>query len=272
MRIITDETYVIKRKNWGSRIALLSFLLLIAGGIYSFIDPTMSQVSLGLPEWAILAIAYGVILLGFVGFNVGTYHARRWGRPDREDLVLKENLAGLDNRYRLYNYVQGLPVRHALLTPQGVYALETRGLDDQTVTCRGDRWQRRMRRWLDYLRALSEERLKNPTQDALDGAARLREYLAEHLPDVADDVPVESVVVFTGQKVELSVMDPAVPVVLAKQLKGVIRTQDEPLPPDVYRDVAQHLIDAAGDLEEDTVAPVSKARKPGSRKRRKRRK
>ena len=104
----------------------------------------MSQIPLDLPEWAKLFIAYGVIIVGFVGFNLGTYHARRWGRPDREDLVLKENLTGLDNRYRLYNYVPGLPAQHVLLTPHAVYALETRGIDGQIVTCQGDRWRRRM--------------------------------------------------------------------------------------------------------------------------------
>jgi len=269
LRIITNEAYVAKRKNWGSRIALVSFLLLIAGGIYSFFDPTLSQVSTGLPSWANLAIAYALVIIGFIGFNWGTYHARRWGRPDREDLALKENLTGLDNRYRLYNYVLALPVLHTLLTPHAVYALETRSIDGQAIACEGDRWRRRMK-FMDYLRVLSEERLKNPTQDALDGAARLRAYLREHLPDVAGDVPVEPVVVFTGKDVKLEVTDPAVPAVLAKNLRSVIRTQDDSLPPDVYRAVAQHFIDAAGDLEEDTVAPVSKARRPSSRKRRKR--
>jgi len=270
MRIVTNEAYITKRKNWGSRIALVSFLLLIAGGIYSFFDPTMSQLPLDLPPWASLLIAYALVILGFVGFNWGTYHSRRWGRPDREDLALKDNLTGLDNRYRLYNYVPGLPVLHILLTPHAVYALETRGIDGQTITCEGDNWHRRMG-LMDYLRALSEERLKNPTQDALNDMARLRAYLDEHLPEVTADVPVEPVVVFTGQKVDLSVTDPVVPAVLAKNLKGVILTQDDPLPPDVYRAVAQHFIDAAGELEEDAVAPTSKARKPSSRKRRKRR-
>lgn len=271
MRVITNEAYVTKRKNWGSRIALLSFLFLIAGGIYSFIDPTLSQLPGGLPPWANLAIAYALVIAGFVGFNIGTYHVRRWGRPDREDLVLKENLTGLDNRYRLYNYVLGLPILHVLLTPHAVYALETRGIDGQTITCTGDRWGRRMK-FMDYLRALSEERLKNPTQDALDGAARLRAHLREHVPAVAESVPMEPVVVFTGKDVRLEVTDPVVPAVLARNLKGVIRTADEPMPADVYRAVAQHLIDTAGDLDEDTVAPASPAHKPGSRKRRKRRK
>ncbi len=271
MRVITNQAYITQRKNWGSRIALLSFLFLIAGGIYSFLDPTMSQLPGGLPPWANLAIAYALVIAGFVGFNIGTYHVRRWGRPDREDLVLKENLTGLDNRYRLYNYVAGLPILHALLTPHAVYALETRGIDGQTIICAGDRWHRRMK-FMDYLRALSEERLKNPTQDALDGAARLRAYLREHVPDVADNVPVEPVVVFIGKDVKLEVTDPVVPAVLAKNLRSLIRTQDEPMPPHVYRAVVQHFMDTAGDLEEDAVAPAPLTRKPSSRKRSKRRK
>ncbi len=271
MRVITNEAYVTRRKNWGSRIALLSFLFLIAGGIYSFLDPTLSQLPGGLPPWANLAIAYGLVIAGFVGFNIGTYHVRRWGRPDREDRTLKENLTGLDNRYRLYNYVPGLPLLHLLLTPQAVYALETRGIDGQAIVCAGDHWRRHMK-FMDYLRALSEERLKNPTQDALDGAARLRAYLREYLPDVADSVPVKPVVVFTGKDVTLEVTDPTVPAVLARNLKGVIRTTGDPMPPAVYQALAQHLMDVAGDLEEDTTPPTVQVRTPGSRKRRKRRK
>ncbi|MBU0493355.1 MAG: NERD domain-containing protein [Chloroflexi bacterium] len=267
MRIVTNEAYIAKRKNWGSRIALLSFVFLIAGGIYSFLDPTMSVLPTGLPSEANLIIAYVLVIIGFIGFNLGTYHARRWGRPDREDLVLKEGLSSLDNRYRLYNYVAGLPVLHVLLTPQAVYALETRGIDGQTVICEGDRWRRHMK-LLDRLRALSEERLKNPTNSALGAAAHLQAYLQEH---VSEKVPVKAVVVFTGKEINLSVTDPVVPAVLAKNLRSVIRSQDEPMPPTAYRAVAQHLIDTAGDLEEDEVAPAPLTRQPGSRQRHKKR-
>jgi hypothetical protein len=268
LRIVTNEVYITKRKSWGSRIAMLSFLLLIAGAILSFIDPAW----IGLPSWVNLLVAYVLVIAGFIGFNVGTYHTLRWGRTDREDLVLKENLTGLDNRYRLYNYIQGLPVLHALLTPHAVYVLETRGINGQTVACQGDRWRRSMK-LMDYLRVFSEERLRNPTQDALNGVARLRAALAEYLPEgMAENLRIEPAVVFTGKDVQLSVEDPAVPAVLAKNLRSMIRIQEEPMPPEVYRAVAQHLIDTAGDLEEDEVAPAPLTRKPGSRKRSKRKK
>ena len=131
--------------------------------------------------------------------------------------MLAKVLKGLDNSYRLYNYV--LPAEHVLLSPAGLFVLRLQRQDGE-ISCRGKKWQRpfSMRRVFSLL---SEEGLGNPTKQVQREAAQLCGLVADHLPDA--DAPMYPVIVFVNPRVELDVTAPVVPAVPISALKRHLR-------------------------------------------------
>jgi len=223
VQIVTNQQFVKNR----TRIAKFGTLLGFAGMGVGFVA------SLN-PEF--ISVAYVCLIIGLFAFNVGRYNAIRWGSRPREDEVLANALKGLDQKYVLVNYAPELPSGHVLLSPFGLFHIETRH-NDGGITCQGDKWSR-SRSWFALLRGLSEGQLGNPTRSAQAASGRLSSFLTERFgEEVANQVPVEGVVVFMSPRVDLKVSDAVVPGVTPGDLKACVRAPQgrAKLSPEVYR-------------------------------------
>jgi hypothetical protein len=205
MRVITNEDLVAKRAKFARNISLASFVLLLLG-----------MVSTWLTEWMFLPAI--LVVVGFVGANIGAHNANRWLKKPRADEVLAKVLRGFDNQCRLYNYI--VAVAHVFLTPDGVFTFTVKPQDGE-IFCQSSRWKRKFD-WRRLFRLFSDEALGNPTKEALAEAESLQKALAKVWS--GEDVPkVQPVIVFTEPLVSLEVDSPTVPAVTGEGLKAYIR-------------------------------------------------
>lgn len=246
MQIVTNEQFVASKARIGKFGTLLGFGAMIAG-FFASLDTER------------LAISYGLLIFGLLAFNVGRYHHIRWGVRPREDEVIAAALKGLDQRHLLLNYSDKAPAAHLLLSPLGLFLIETR-VHDGKITCEGDRW-RRKKTVATIMRSFIEGGIGNPSKEALQGVAALKSFLAESLDsDTAEAVPVETVIVFTNPRAELQVTDPVVPVVAPKDLRSHVRSAQgrTKITGDVYRRV--HELLESNDAKSNLVATRERRR------------
>ena len=218
MRIVVDDKLIAKRSQAAQRGLLVGGVLLVTALVASFS-----------PRYVLPA--YGVVVLGTIVTTWGSRSGTKWLGDLRGDKVLAKVLKGLDNSYRLYNYV--LPAEHVLLSPGGLFVLRLQRQDGK-ISCRGKKWQRpfSIGRVFSFL---SEEGLGNPSKQVERDAAELCGLVADHLPDV--DAPVYPVIVFVNPKVELDVTAPVVPAVQIRALKRHLRHRagDTRMPKETYK-------------------------------------
>lgn len=209
MHIISNEKLIKTRTTWSGRLMLAGFGLIAASAVLTFLNPASPQY---------IIPAYAALFGGFIVFNIGASAGAKWRLLPRADQALAKTLKGLDHRHRLYNFL--LPAEHVLLMPTGITVFQVRRLPG-VISCSGDKWYHK-KSILSRLRFAAEEQVGNPTRDVKADAALMREYLDKHLDD-ADVIPVEGVVFFSHPTVQLTLDEPTVPVVLAKDLKNYMR-------------------------------------------------
>jgi hypothetical protein len=222
MKVITNEDLISKRAKFARNISLISMALLLLGLLSTFL----------LPDWVLLSTT--LVVLGFVGANIGAHNANRWLKEPRSDQILAKVLRGFDNHHRLYNYITAVP--HVFLTPDGVFTFTVKAQDGH-ISCQGSKWGRDFD-WRRLLRFFSEESLGNPTKDALAEAETLRKALAQLWS--GDDVPeVQPVIVFINPLMSLETENPTVPAVTGKDLKAYIRQcrKEMSLPPEQRKEL-----------------------------------
>lgn len=228
MQIVTNQKFISNRvtfARWGS---VLGFLTLLGGFVISLLGP----------EW--ILPSYVALIFGFMLFNVSRYNSIRFGIRPREDEILANSLKGLDYKYRLVNYSDEVPVPHFLLSPYGVYVLETRHHWGD-IRNQGKNWKHRRGFW-EWMRTIAVGSIGNPSQDALRGVATIRKHLQERLGDEqAAQVSVEGVVVFTSARAQVTAVEPLVPVVSPKDLRSYVRSPQgkEKLPAALARSVSE---------------------------------
>ncbi|MGQ9675697.1 MAG: nuclease-related domain-containing protein [Chloroflexota bacterium] len=166
--------------------------------------------------------AYAGAILGLVAFNVGSYHYQLWSRkPTPLDTILGA-LKGMHKKSTLFSYLPHLPAEHVLLTPGGVFVLLVKHVDGK-VSGTNEHWKHvPERRFAALLNPFSQVRLGSPAKEARAAEAAVQQILAKALGTGADDVPVESVVLFTNPLVQVDLQDPSVPVVVPDQLHGYV--------------------------------------------------
>lgn len=197
--------------------------------------------------------AYGCLFAGLFSFNAGARDRIRFVRRPREDELVAGALRGLDHRYRLLQYLPGVPADHVLITPGGVFVFVIRH-HLGTITVTGTRYERRWN-WLLLLGSLAEGGIGNPARDAERTAVAVRSYLAakmaapvataaagrtaggqgnggapaavttESTVSVAEEVPVYPVVLFTNPRAQVHAHEPAVPTLTTRELKAWLRKQ-----------------------------------------------
>jgi hypothetical protein len=157
------------------------------------------------------------IILSLIFSAYGNYAMRRWGRPPRPDQIIERELKGLDDKYHLYAW--NLPVPYVLLSPQGLYVFATRDQGGK-ITVNGTRWSSKFSASRIFF-ALAQEGLGNPGNEATQMAGRLETWIKTKAPEM--QAPVQPVVLFLASNAQLTINEPAVPVMQVEGLKKWLR-------------------------------------------------
>lgn len=235
MQAYVNTKLVESRSRTGKYLILGGFLLWL---LSLSIAITLTPETIGL-----IPLSYLFMFLGYILFQGGMHWYTAFGRSPRPDELLAKALKGLDNKTRLYSYLW--PVEQLLLTPWALYVVEMRWLVGK-IRVKGDRWQR-PRNLLEWFTALWElGRLGNPSQDAqrsVEATRKLLTQVGEGESDPLQSVPIEPLVVFVSPRVQLTVEEPTIPVLLAKDLKDYLKKQSSrpKLPEEQYKLLTQVL-------------------------------
>ena len=209
MKVVTNTKLVEQRSKWAKRVAPLTMLFLIGGLITNFLS--INQPEMFRPTLILLT-------LGFLSAMVSSNLVNSWVREPRADQVLEQLLKKFGNDYMLFNYTS--PVRHVLLAPNALYVITVKNVDGQ-ITVNDRRISRKftLRR---LFRLLGDESLASPMAEAEKQVRRLHKFLSPDLPDEA--IPdLEPIILFANKNAELTVNEPAIPVLVTKQLKSFLR-------------------------------------------------
>lgn len=211
MQSTTNTRLVESRGKLGKRVTWAGFIILF-GSLFVLYLPLGDDRQL----WSMM-----VMLGGFLLTNVGMYYFNRYVRPPLFHTILEDALKGLDNRYRLFNYMG--PVDHVLVTPTGVMAITVRRMGG-AISCVGDKWNARTS-LISRLRLFAEDQLGNPATDLRQDVSRLQALLEAKLPDDENEkpVPIGGVVYFSNTDAQLKLDQPSVPVVTSKNLADYLR-------------------------------------------------
>lgn len=247
VQVVVNEQHIARRARSAQLHTWAGLGLMLGGLVVSF---------LGLDY---IAWSYGALFAGLFLFNAGARDHRRFARRPREDEAVAQALRGLDHRFRLVQYLPGVPANHVLITPGGVFVLEARH-HFGNITVHGPRYERRWN-WLLMIGSLAEGGIGNPARDAERAATAMRAYLAaksgvgadapggepgsgpeqaqptaretaeggppaqETSEAAADGVPVYPVVLFLHPQAQVAAYDPAVPTLTPRDLKSWLRKQ-----------------------------------------------
>jgi len=204
MRIIANEPLITKRTTTARRAMTLAVALFFFSVLLST-RPTY------------ILPAYGVMLVGIILLNWGGSYGGKWLRRPRVDELLAKALKGLNHGSRLYAFFS--PADQVLVSPVGLFVLTARDQYGRLV-CQQDKWSRPFS-WRGSLRALTGQRLGNPTRQAEAEAEKVRRFVASGVPGT--EVPVQPVLVFVDPRAELEVTEPTVPVLALGDLKAFLR-------------------------------------------------
>jgi len=230
LKVLSNDK-LIHRRSRTAQIANLAGLIVLGAGLV---------ISLTKPEWAIYTL--GLLVIGVIASQYGIVQAFRYARKPRPDEELAAALKGLDDRFRLYNFL--LPADHVLLTPRGLYAVVLKSVDGKII-CEGKTCKQERKFSLGrLLRLFSPESLGNPMREAQWEAEALTKWLAQKGADTS--ITVEGAVVFLSPKAELETRNPDALAVRAKSLKEVLRKTDRPaLGAEEHRRLARLFDEAA---------------------------
>ena len=237
MLIVRDDDLVRRRRKIGQIASLTGLGILIGGMAFTWLAPNWN-----IPVQYAVYVPFLALLVGFILSNVGVYYTNRWGRSPRPDELLDQSLKGMSRDYKLYHF--GLPAPHLLLTPGGLVALVTK-IESGEFTVNGDKWKQKFNAG-KILRFFGQEGLGNPTKEAGYQLDQMKRFLEKQDPDLPE-IPMEAVVVFLSDRVELNVNESQVPIMRASKLKGYFRSKSvKPLPAAVQRQLQAVLDKAVG--------------------------
>jgi hypothetical protein len=194
-QVYTNEP-VVRRNARIAQIGLLAGLVVLAGGMF---------ISFRYPEQ----------------FNLSLVALR----PDE---LIDQSLKGLDTRYRLYHYYK--PVSHLLVGPNGVWDIHPQ-YQRGKITFENGRWRQRGGNW--YMKLFAQESLGRPDMEVKADKQTVSEFLSAIFPEDGENIPVQSVLVFTNPASEVDVPEeaeaPAYTVAIGK-LKELVRKKGKGKP------------------------------------------
>lgn len=207
MRLVTNDPLIQRNASIGKYATIGGLGILVVGLIINFY--TQNNPSL-------VVIPYISLLLGFILSNAGMYFSNRYGREPRSDVALSNALKGMDDKYQMYNFY--LPGSHFLVSPNGLYSL-TPKFQSGVVQWDGKRWKHKNANFL--LTFFGQEGLANPNSEAAADANAIAKYLAKHVE--GNVPPVQPLIVFYNDNVQIEADSPPIPAVHVKQLKDFMR-------------------------------------------------
>lgn len=253
MRTVRDIGYVRRRRAFARWSALIGFLFLASTfGLIFF------------PKYVVGA--YGLLIVGFLLFNVGMQQLGKWSnneRHQRNDLAIDERLKGLSDRFTMLHYVKAGKhvVEHMLQYPGGLLVITARDIPGSVIG-RGRSWRKKSM-GLGRFFGMSGPQLGNPAADTNRAIEAIDAILIAHQLEV----DVQGVIVFTSPSAALDVdesVDP--PALLLTDLPEFVRELDlDPTFKNPERDALVGLF--AQGLELERTEPV-RTRRPVRVKRR----
>jgi len=195
MQVITNESYINRRKKIGELAAFAGLILLAASAVLIIVKP----------EW--LWVTMAVVWLGFIVSLTGSYLGERFVGPNAHWKRVPDALKGLSRDYWLLMYQ--LPSPYVLVEPGGLTVISVKPQGGK-VTYEDGRWRHRQK--LGFLRRFAgQESIGRPGRFANAEADVVRDQLAKRLPE-GTEIPVRTVILFTQPDIELDVDADAVPV------------------------------------------------------------
>lgn len=211
MKVITNTELVESRAKWGKRIAPVTLLFLVGGLITNFL-------SINNPDYFRMTLI--LLFIGFISAIFSSNLVNNWVREPRSDQVLAQLLKKFGNDYLLFNYTA--PAHHVLLAPDALHVITVKKHDgDITIK---DRKVSRKFQWKRLIRFFGDEGLGVPISEAEGNAAKVQKFLRKSL-DEDEMPPVKPLLLFTNKAANLTLNDPAVPVVQTNELKSYLREQ-----------------------------------------------
>ncbi len=208
MNIYRNDKLINKNAKIAQVGLIITMAVLIGGMVISFKNPDQ------------ILLAYSLLIIGFLLFQVTIYYQNRWGRKPRPDTLLDQSLKGFDNRHSLYHYLT--PVSHLLVGPTGIWILlpfYQRG----KISYENGRYKQTGRSL--YWKILSQEGLGKPELDITIAKEKLERFLKECFPE-GDAPDYEAILVFTDSQATVDISpddDTPAPTIHLKSLKEVIR-------------------------------------------------
>lgn len=203
MRVETHIKLVARNRKIAQYLFFFSFGLLVLG-LLVVNQPVAAENSQGVTLYFLLSAL--MLPLAFVSTMVSVRMTNLWVREPRPEVGIRDNLKGINTKSVLYNYYH-FPARHVLIAPQGVFAIVTR-FQERKYRVEGDHW-RTLSNFITRLFSLIRfDRIGNPTRDAQLAADHVKSLLA----DIAPDVPVYPLIIFSDARAHVTAVDSPVPV------------------------------------------------------------
>jgi nuclease-like protein len=256
MRLVRNIGYVKRRKRFARLSSLFGFLFLAATFPLVFVWGQTSN---------LVAVAYALLFVGFILFNMGMQQLGKWSntpRHPRNDLALDSKLQPLSDKYVLIHYARlgKRVVDHLLIHPGGVLVITAKDYPGKVIV-EGNRW-RRKGVGLSRLFGMSGPQLGNPGAESQHAI----EVVEETLKAGQFEVDVSAVIVFLSSLVDLEIEEPVYPTIRLEDLPGFIRSLDvDPSLRSTDRDGLTALLGKGEELE---LQEIRRTRRPVKVKRR----
>lgn len=207
MQLAANQRLARNRARLGTGLNLASLVFLFGASLVSFNQQLLDEFA-----W----VPWVGVVVGMGLFLIGQTQTKRWLPNQQQASMLQKAASGLDDRYKMYQFLSTSLPDFVLVGPGGVQVLVPRA-EGGKVVCDHDRWTKGGGSF--FLRFL-EPGLGNPTRDAQGGLKRIQALL-----DTAglSGVPMSAIIVFTHQNAQLRIDASSVPVTKLKDLREVLR-------------------------------------------------
>lgn len=208
MKIIKNEKLIKRNDQIGKATSLVGLVVLLGGMFISWQKPELFN-------YAILSL-----LAGFILTQVSIYMGNRFGRSPRPDEKLDAGLKGLPGDFTIYHYTA--PVSHLIVGPAGIWIILPYR-QNGVITYNKNRWKMSGGGFMQgYMRLFGQEGIGRPDLEADGEISSLQKQLVKKM-ESENIPPINAVLVFTSDEVEINAEGAPMPAMKLKQLKDFLR-------------------------------------------------
>lgn len=221
MQVIVNERLAKRESTIGAVFLGVTFVVLLLSLLLSREVEARAQQS---EPWVPIAIAYAIVIVGMAMFYLGNSRIRRFGPQHRQDARLKRIMKGLDDRYALFAFLgRGLP-DYVLLGPGGLSVLTMRPHNGE-IACRDDRWTHRTGPLRRIFGSFYGTTIGNPSYESARAVKKVKTMLDHQGVTATQDITVNGLIIFTGDRVRLRVERCTYPATTAREARKVVGKQ-----------------------------------------------